>query len=118
MEHASRPSYDLYEGAEPVFSSDRTKDPLTVGLPAAWWPLVWALASLLFSAVWMMESWKASKPLMGMTKINHLAQDAWGLLVTLCCCYAVFQFWKLRSRSLGLALCSLTAAAAMAWHRL
>jgi hypothetical protein len=53
-----------------------------------------------------------------MTKINHLAQDAWGLLVTLCCCYAVFRFWRQRSGSLGVALCSLVAAAAMAWHRL
>ncbi len=118
MNHAPRHSYDLYEGAEPVSLGDTTKDPLTVGLPAAWWPLVWSLAGLLFSVVWMMESWKAGKPLLGMTKINHLAQDAWGLLVTLCCCYAVFQFWKPRSGPLGLALCSLTAAAAMAWHRL
>ena len=118
MEHASRHSYDLYEGAEPLSPVDRTADPLNAGLPAAWWPFVWGLASLLFSAAWMMESWKASKSLLGMTKINHLAQDAWGLLVTLCCCYAVFHFWKPRWGSLGLALCSLTAAAAMAWHRL
>ncbi len=118
MEHASRHSYDLYEGAESASACDTTRDPLTVGLPAAWWPLVWALASLLFSAAWMMESWKEGRALLGMTKVNYLAQDAWGVLVTLCCCYAVFQFWKPRSRSLGLALCSLTAAAAMAWHRL
>jgi dolichyl-phosphate-mannose--protein O-mannosyl transferase len=118
MEHVSRPSYLPYEDVEPTSSRDRTAEPLTIGLPAPWWPFVGALASFAFSAVWMMDSWKAGKPLLGMTKINHLAQDAWGLLVTLCCCYAVFMFWKRRSGSLGLALCTLTAAAAMAWHRL
>ena len=116
MQHAPRHSYDLYEGAESLSPNDR--DPLTAGLPTVWWSLVWSFAGLVFSALWMMQSWKASKPLLGITKINHLAQDAWGLLVTLCCCYAVLQFWKPRSASLGLALCSLTAAAAMAWHRL
>ncbi len=118
MEHGSGHSYVFYEDGGSASPHNGTADPLTVGLPAAVWPLVWALVSLAFSALWMMDSWKAGKPLLGMTKINHLAQDAWGLLVTLCCCYAVFRFWRQRSGSLGVALCSLVAAAAMAWHRL
>jgi len=66
----------------------------------------------------MVESWRAALPLLDPTKANHLTQDAGGLLFTLTCCWATYQFWKPRSRTLGFIFCALVAALAMAWHRL
>ena len=93
-------------------------NPLATGLPTAWWPTIWGLAALVFSAFWMVESWRAAKPLLGPTKANHLTQDAGGLLFTLGCCWAIYQFWKPRSKTLGVVLCALVAATAMTWQRL
>jgi hypothetical protein len=93
-------------------------DPLRTGLPAFWWPSVWGLATLVFSAFWMVESWRAAKSLLGPTKAYHLTQDIGGLVFTLACCWAIYQFWKPRSRTLGLIFCALVAAIAMTWHRL
>ncbi len=98
--------------------SDEEPNVLGAGLPAAWWPSIWGLASLAFSAFWIMESWRAAKPLLGPTKINHLTQDLWSLLVTLVCSFAIYQFWKPRLEALGTVLCIALSAIAMTWHRL
>ena len=66
----------------------------------------------------MMESWEKAGSLRGPTKVNHLTQDLAGLLATLACSYAVYQFWKYRSETLGIVLGLIAAAAAMTWHRL
>jgi len=92
--------------------------PLETGLPSAWWPTVGGLASLVFSAFWLTESWEDAGPLLGPTKVNHLTQGLAGLLAALVCPYAMYRFWKHRSETLGLVLGLLTAAIAMTWHRL
>ncbi|MBM1170471.1 hypothetical protein [Microvirga arabica] len=51
-------------------------------------------------------------------RINYLAQDLWCLMLVLGSSYAVYQFCRYRSERLGLVVCLLIAAAAMAWHRL
>jgi hypothetical protein len=66
----------------------------------------------------MAESWRAAQPLIGSTKVNHLAQDLWCLILTVGGGYLLYQFYKHRSETLGLVLCLLAAAAAMTWHRL
>jgi hypothetical protein len=76
------------------------------------------MASLTFSTFWMMESWRTAQRLLGPTKINHLTQDLWSLLVTLGCSFVIYQFWKPRLEALGTVLCIVLAAIAMTWHRL
>jgi hypothetical protein len=92
--------------------------PLGIGLPAAWWPTVGGAASLIFAVFWMMESWEKAGPLRGPTKVNYLTQDLTGLLVVLVCSYAIYQFWKPRSETLGIVLALAAAAAAMTLHRM
>ncbi len=92
--------------------------PLGLGLPSMWWPSVCGLASLVFGAFWMAESWRTAEPLLGPTKVHHLAQDLWGLILILGSGYALYQFYKRRSETFGIVLCLLLAAAAMTWHRL
>jgi hypothetical protein len=117
MEEASHGPSLWYEGAGSA-PSDRTVDPLTAGLPRAWWSFVQVLAGLVYSALWMTESWKAGKPLLAMTKVNHVTQDLWGLLVTLGCCFAVMRFWKQRSGTFGILLCIMVAGIAIAGHKI
>ncbi|MBD2746398.1 hypothetical protein IC232_06745 [Microvirga sp. BT688] len=73
---------------------------------------------MVYSIFWMAEGWSAAQPLIGPTKVNHLAQDVWCLILALGSGYAVYQFWRHRSERLGLVLCLLWIAAAMTWHRL
>lgn len=93
-------------------------NPLATGLPVVWWPCVLSFVSLVYSIFWMAESWRAAQSLIGPTKVNHLAQDLWCLILVLACSYAVYQFCRHRSERLGIVLCLLVAAAAMTWHRL
>ncbi|MEE1657084.1 hypothetical protein VB618_12820 [Microvirga sp. CF3062] len=76
-----------------------------------------SFASLVYSVFWMAESWRAAQSLIGPTKVNHLAQDLWCLILVLGSSYAVYQFCRHRSERLSLVLCLLVAAAAMTWHR-
>ncbi len=73
---------------------------------------------MVYSAFWMEESWRTAQPLLGPTKVNHLTQDLWCLILTLGGGYLLYRFYKRRSETLGIMLCSLIAAAAMTWHRL
>jgi divalent metal cation (Fe/Co/Zn/Cd) transporter len=66
----------------------------------------------------MGESGSAAQSLIGPTKVNHLAQDLWCMILVLACSYAVYQFCRHRSERLGIVLCLLVAAAAMTWHSL
>lgn len=66
----------------------------------------------------MMESWEKAAPLKGPTRANYLMQDLGGLLAVLGCTYAVHQFWRHRSETLGIALGLAVAVAAMALHRM
>ena len=93
-------------------------NPLTTGLPSAWWPCIWGGACLVYSAFWIMESWRRAQVLLGPTKLNHLTQDVWCLILVLGSSYAFYQFYKRRSETLGIVLCMLVAGAAMTWHRL
>ena len=99
-------------------SSSEENNPLATGLPTVWWPWVWGLASLAYSAFWMAESWRVAQPLRGPTKVNHLAQDLWCLILTFGSGYLLYRFYERRSEALGIVLCLLIAAAAMARHRL
>lgn len=83
-----------------------------------WWPSVVGTASAIFSVFWIMGSWEQAKPLCGPTKVNHLTQDLAALLATLAFSYALYQFWKHRCETLGIALGLATAVAAMMAHRL
>lgn len=94
------------------------RHPLTTGLPARWWAYVWSFSSLVYSGLWMAESWRTAQPLLGSTKVNHLMQDLWCLILVLGSSYAVYRFCRHRSERLGFALCLLGASAAMTGHRL
>lgn len=98
--------------------SSEDTNPLATGLPAIWWPSAWGVASLVYSVFWMVEGWRAAQPLLGPTKVNHLTQDLWCLVLILGGSYGHYQFYKRRSETLGIVLCLLLAAAAMTWHRL
>ena len=111
------PSSGSFEELNTVASPIEGENPLATGLPPLWWPSIWGLGSVVYSAFWMLESWKAAKPLLGPTKVNHLTQDLASLLVTLGCCYALYLFWKPRSETFGIILSLLVTAAAMTWHR-
>jgi hypothetical protein len=76
------------------------------------------MAYLVYSAFWVGESWGRAQALIGPTKLNHLTQDVWCLILVLGSSYAIHQFCKRRSETLGIVLCLLVAAAAMTWHRL
>lgn len=93
-------------------------NPLAAGLPKVWWPCAWGLASLVYSVFWMTQSWRMAQPLVGPTKVNHLTQDFWCLILTLGSSYLLYQFYKRRWETLGLVLCLLVAAGAMILHRL
>lgn len=95
-----------------------SSNPLSAGLPEAWWPCIWGIAALVYGSFWMTESWSTAKPLLGPTRINHLTQDLWSLLVTIVACCALYQFYKRRSQTLGILLTVIVAALAMMWHRL
>ena len=103
---------DLHSGASEAI------DPMGAGLPAAWWPSVAGVSSLVFSVFWMMESWEEAGPLRGPTKVNFLTQSLAGLLASLVCSYAIYRFWKHRSATLGIILGLVAAAAAMTLHRM
>ncbi len=93
-------------------------NPLAAGLPTVWWPCVWGFASLVYSAFWMSQSWRTAQSLLGPTKVNHLAQDLWCLLLILGSGCLLYQFYKRRPKILGLVLCLLVAAVAMTWRHL
>ncbi|MFC1459823.1 hypothetical protein ACETIH_24595 [Microvirga arabica] len=111
-------SSDSYPDLAPAPLSTKGADPLATGLPAVWWPCVWGGAFLVYSLFWMAQSWRTAQPLIGLMRINYLAQDLWCLMLVLGSSYAVYQFCRYRSERLGLVVCLLIAAAAMAWHRL
>ena len=112
------PSSGSYEELDYTAQPEESATPLSTGLPARWWPCISGLVSLGFSVVWMMESWRTAKPLLGFTKVNHLTQDLWGLLLTLGTCYVLYWLFKSHSKTLGFMLCLVVATLAMAWHRL
>lgn len=116
MEEASQGAALWYENAASA-SPTFTANPLTTGLPKAWWSFVWGLAGLAYSVVWMAESWNTGKPLLAAAKFNHLTQNLWALLFTLACCFAILRFWKERSAPLGLMLSILVAGLAMIGHK-
>ena len=111
-------SSDSCADPAPAPLSSEGANPLATGLPAIWWPCVWGFGSLVYSAFWMAESWRAAQRLLGPTKANHLAQDLWCLILILGSGYAVYGFYRHRSERLGFVFCLLIAAAAMTWHRL
>ncbi len=111
-------SPERYTNLAPAPLASEGASPLATGLPGVWWPCVLSFVSLVYSIFWMAESWRAAQSLIGPTKVNHLAQDLWCLILVLGSSYAVYQFCRYRSERLGLVLCLLVAAAAMTWHRL
>jgi hypothetical protein len=111
-------SFHSYEDPASNLSSAEGENPLATGLPAAWWPCIWGVACLVYSAFWIGESWGRGQTLLGPTKLNHLMQDVWCLILALGSSYAFYQFYKRRSETLGIVLCLLVAGAAMTWHRL
>ncbi|EIM28053.1 hypothetical protein [Microvirga lotononidis] len=102
----------------PVLSVDKAGGLLGTGLPAAWWPSVGSVASLMFAIFWMLQSWEEAKPLVGATKVNYLTQGLAGLMVALLCSCGIYRFWKERSETIGIVLGALLAAAAMTLHRM
>ncbi len=111
-------SPEHYTNLAPAPLGSEGANPLATGLPGVWWPCVLSFVSLVYSIFWMAESWRAAQSLIGPTKVNHLAQDLWCLILTLGSGYLLYQFYKRRSETFGIVLCLLMAAAAMAWHRL
>jgi hypothetical protein len=112
------PSPGSYEEFDSLAAPTEAVNPLGTGLPAAWWPSVGGVTSLIFSVFWMVESWEEAGSLQGPTKVNYLTQDVAGLLATLVCSYAIYRFWKERSETLGIVLGLVAAAAAMTLHRM
>ena len=112
------PSVHPYQDPASDLSSAEGGNPLTTGLPSAWWPCIRGIACLVYSAFWIVESWGHAQALLGPTRLNHLLQDLWCLILVLGSSYALYQFYKHRSETLGIVLCLTLAAAAMTWHRL
>ena len=56
------PSPGSYEEFDSLASPAEAMNPLGTGLPAAWWPSVGGITSLIFSVLWMSESWDKSGP--------------------------------------------------------
>jgi hypothetical protein len=112
------PSSPSYEDAASNLSSAEGRNPLTAGLPSGWWPCIWGAACLGYSAFWIVESWRRAQAFLGPTKLNHLTQDLWCLILVLGSSYAFYRFYKHRSETLCLVLCLALAAAAVTWHRL
>ncbi|MBB4039342.1 hypothetical protein GGR34_000977 [Microvirga flocculans] len=111
------PFSDSYDTIDHASQPAKLASPLTTGLPAAWWPCIWGFASLVYAAFWMAESWRASRPFIGPTKLNYLTQDLFSLLLTVGGCYAFYWFFKRRWETLGIVLCVLLAAVAMTLQR-
>jgi hypothetical protein len=111
-------SFHSYEDPASNLSPAEAGNPLSAGLPSVWWPCISGVACLVYSAFWIGESWRRAQALLGPTKLNHLTQDLWCLILVLGSGYALYHFYKHRSETLGIVLCLAVAAAAMTWHRL
>jgi hypothetical protein len=90
-----------------------TSNRAAIGVSASWKPWAWKLAILAFAIAWAMQGWEGSRLFLGPTRINYLTQDLWKGLVTLACCYAVFQISKRRAKTGGLILSLVIAATAL-----
>lgn len=88
------------------------------GLPDTWRHYGWKIATILFAALWLVDTWTSGHTLEGMMSANHIANGVWGLLVVLTVCIGLFHFWFRRRPSVGFYLSALIAVAALLGHTL
>lgn len=95
---------------------DLSSDPLAehgdvtlAGLPESWRNYKWWFASLVFSAVWMLQSWSSLGSLPGLPHSLHLSRSMVSLLLSLGFCWALYQFCKPYSQALGRVTCIISA---------
>lgn len=117
MGQAPQRSYAWYDEDDSL-EEQRPTDLTMAGLPETWRHYEWKIAAILFTALWLIETWTSGALLTGMMNLDHIAQGMWGLLVVLTVCAGLFHFWTHRRPSMGFHLCALISIAALLGHTL
>ena len=86
------------------------------GFPIAWQHFGWWLAGIAFSAIWILETWKATSP--AQNAVGSLAESLWTLLLSLAICLGIYRFSKAQSRPLAHVLCIVSAVVLLLNHAL
>ena len=105
-----RRSHDLQDWSDDDLF-DEHHDVAPAGLPEQWRHYRWWLAALVFSGLWMLQSWSALGSLPSAECFFHLSLSALSLLLSLGFCWALHQFCKPYSPALSQVLCVLGATA-------
>lgn len=108
--------YARREGNTPFGPSDGSSPPQHMaGLPLSWRHYGWWVASFIYAGIWMANSLRTGRPLVGATYFNHMTRSLWEMLVTAALCYGVLQFSKHHSENqIGKVVCCLLALLTLA----
>ena len=114
MPPSRRETYDWYEDTDAL---EAPRGLTTVpGNPASLRQFSWWLAAIAFSAIWMVETWKAA--LRGQVPVGPMAEVLWALILALGICYGIYNFSKSQSRPLAHLLCVVSAVVLLLNHAL
>ncbi|MBF9233543.1 hypothetical protein [Microvirga alba] len=109
MRQSSHNSNDWYDDDYARQAMDPESGVGLAGLPDSWRHYGWWIAGIVYSAIWMAESWTSGGSAPGMAGIGYLAQGLWRLALALLICWGIFKFCKPRFERLASALCVLGA---------
>jgi hypothetical protein len=113
MTQSRQDTYDWYDDTD-ALEAPRGSAQSLPRIPASWQHFSWWIATITFSALWMLGSWTAA--FSEQHAINPLAESAWALLPSLGICYGIYNFSKAQSRALAHLLCVVSAVVLLLQH--
>ena len=113
MTQSRQETYDWYDDAD-ALEAPRTDISALPGVPGAWQNLHRWMAGIVFSALWMLESWSAALP--GQSLLGTLAESIWTLLLSLSICCGIYKFSRAQSAALAYVLCAGSAVVLLLNH--
>ena len=115
MRPPSKDSYEWYE--DDVLETSQTLARAAVaGLPETWWSYDWWMAGIVYSGLWLLESWTAGGATVAGAGLIHLVRGSATLLLALAGCYILFRICKPYSVRLGQLLTIMAGAAMLLAH--